>query len=233
MLRSNSKWLLPVTIYLATFGSIRPAVSAQINYTFSANYNSSSTSSFITDDIVRSFPSWESIDASYGLNKITGLIYGQANLANLTNAQLTFDSDPTAFGLEGFPLGYIVLQGTGDDKLFAVNKSSATVNFQTLKADAFGSFDITGGEGRFKGALGKLTWTEVLNVAPITGGVSRGTAVVTGSFRIVPEPSNELTMLLGGMGFLGYRVWVRRRHLKSVLHTLPNCHSKQDNLVDR
>ena len=218
MLHARTVWLILVALTLDGFGlSAAPAI-AQTTYPlkisrndvraqdrstpkadfnghiirclFSANYDTSSISSFIRPNIAQSFPSWESTDAPYSLNHISGLVYGEADFANGT---MRLTSDPTTLnGSEGLPLGYIVLEGSGSDKLFATNSGSSTFDFVNGKASAMGTFTIIGGDGRFSGATGELAWQEELTLPPITGGTATGTATVNGFFVVSTRTKNQL-----------------------------------------
>ncbi|WP_341529582.1 hypothetical protein WKK05_09870 [Nostoc sp. UHCC 0302] len=212
MLRSNSKWLLPVTVCLVTFGSIRPAVSAQINYTFSANYDTLNTSVNAAPNIVQVSPSWKSTNASFGLNTLSGLVYG---LTDFNTGKFTFDTNPTKFGLQGFPAGSVVIEGSGGDKLFASDSAVGLIDFQTLTATTTGVYTITGGEGKFKGASGKLDFSEIGKLSLDPNTPFQGKASVTGSFQVnaVPEPKYDAALL--ALGVLGVGTQLRRRSLRA------------------
>lgn len=212
MFRSNSKWLLPVTVCLATFGSILPAVSAQVNYTLSANYNTLNTSVNVAPNIVQVSPSWTSTDASFGLNTLSGLLYG---LTDFNTGKFTFDTDPTKLGLQGFPIGSVVIEGSEGDKLFATDSAVGLINFQTFTAKTTGVYTITGGDGKFKGAIGKLDFSEIGTLSLDPNTPFKGKASVIGSFQVytVPEPKYEAALLL--LSVFGVRVQLRRHSLRA------------------
>ncbi|MBD2773553.1 hypothetical protein [Iningainema tapete] len=43
----------------------------------------------------------------------------------------TFDTDPTLFGLEGFPIGSVIYFGSSNNQLFAYGGGIGTLDFAT------------------------------------------------------------------------------------------------------
>ena len=204
--------LVPVALMLVGFGpSAAPAI-AQTAYTFSANYDLSNSSTSIAPEVSEIYISGTSTDAPYGLAQLNGRIYLQSNFAT---GELRANTDPTAFGLQGLPLGYLVLEGTGSDKLFGTETANGALDLQTFRVTNNGTITLTGGEGIFSEATGTLSFSEVGALSPDPSVPYRGQLSVNGSFEAVPEPETETGMLVG-MGIIGSAVLLRRRSRRST-----------------
>jgi hypothetical protein len=136
------------------------------------------------------------------------------------------------FGLQGFPIGGEEFSGSGNDKLFGNSSAIASFNFANGTLDGTGVVNITGGTGRFQGAIGTLNFTESepLNEDP-TGPLS-GKTFLNGSFQVaekIPEPTTN--MALFGVAAIGLGFLRRRQQWgKTVISDLRNCHTYNRNL---
>jgi hypothetical protein len=195
MLRSHNKWFIPVALSLVGFAPNTATAFTQAPYTFSANYDTLNTSSGISSNISEAFITGESKDAPYGLNKINGLTYTQADLAS---GIFRFNTDPTILGLQGIPIGSIVFSGNGNNKLFGADNATGIIDVSALTARASGTFTITGGEGIFRGATGTLDFSEVDTLSFRSGVPFTGRASVNGTIQIIPEPKPDIPLLSMG-----------------------------------
>ena len=226
MLCSKNVWLVPVVTLVGFGPSAAPAI-AQTTYTFSANYDLLNNGTSIAPGLSEIFVSGTSTDAPYGLAQINSLIYSQSDFVT---GELRTDTDPTALDLQGLPLGYVVLEGTGSDKLFGTETANGAVDLQTLGVTNNGTITLTGGEGIFSEATGTLSFSEVGSLIPdpsvpyyedlSNGGTSIASVLrversVNGSFEAVPEPGTDTGMLVG-MGIIGAGVLLRRRSRRAT-----------------
>ena len=131
-------------------------------------------------------------DAPYGL---TDYIVESYVLVDIDTGIVTFDTDPTQFGLEGFPTGSVVYSGSGEDRLIGISSGTATLDFTTGLISGLSIETIVDGTGRFDGATGVF---EIFESEPIpddpTATVLEGQAQVSGSFQTtqsVPEPQTN------------------------------------------
>ena len=130
----------------------------------------------------------------------------------MTTGEIPFESDPTAFGLQG-PISTATFFGEGSDRLFATfsGKSSLVTNTSS------GTIDIFGGEGRFNGATGTLNFLE--QVTPLSPLSFRGQATLSGTIRTsqaIPEPGT-IAATLGFLGVEGISFLLRRRNGKVTI----------------
>ncbi|MEH2041545.1 hypothetical protein [Nostoc sp.] len=178
---------------------------AQIQYPFSAIYNSETTLEPLAGNILKITNIGESANAPYGLTRLVNISYG--NLNNNTGV-ITIEPDPARFGLGDLPLGKITILGQGEDKLFGTTGGSATLDFQNFVGTVSNTISITGGSGTFDGAIGTLLLSENLTLNPDRTAPVRGLPLISGSFQTfqtVPEPRNTTAIFsigLIGVGFL-------------------------------
>jgi hypothetical protein len=203
MIRSYPVCLIPVALTLVGFGlSTTPAI-AQTTYSFSGNYDLLNGGEPITPDFSYSRVDVRgtSTDALYSLTKMIGSTY----LHDFGNGEFIANTDPATLGFPDLPIGFFILEGRGEDKLFGTESSRGTYDLETFKVSNRGTIVITGGEGRFKGATGTLFFDEVgTRGIPYIGKLS-----VNGSFQTVPEPRADT--ILVGMGVIGAGLLLRRR----------------------
>jgi hypothetical protein len=215
MLRSHPVLLIPAALTLVGFGlSSTPAI-AQTTYPFSAEYDLSNTFRPITPDVLEVTISGSTTDAPYGLTQFNGLIYGQIDF---TTGRGTFNSDPTVFGLQGLPEGFIGLSGSGNDRVFGTDTATSLIDFTTLAVNASANVTITGGEGRFEGATGQLTLSEIGTFSTDPTVPYRANISVNGSFQTVPEPKTDTTLLSIGAIGAGVLLYRRSRSLGCTYH---------------
>lgn len=206
--RSHTSWLVPLALTVVSFCSSAARATAQSIFPFTGNYSTTVNIQPITEKVSRVVETGESLDAAYGLNKYDGLTYSVTD----ANGNLSFNNNAEAFGLQGYPLGYIVF-GSGTNKLFGLGDASAAVNLENLTAKGAGVVNITGGEGIFENATGTLLYSEDDQVILGQNVSLRGQALVSGSIQSqkVPEPGNTTTLLsIGAIGvnFLRRRLFI-------------------------
>ncbi|MDZ8140872.1 MAG: hypothetical protein RM049_37225 [Nostoc sp. DedQUE04] len=210
MHRSYTTWLVTVVLAFIGFGlDVKSAIAQQL-YTFNATYDVFSTSKPITPDVSATTISGQSIDAPYDLTKVSGLTYSQINFAT---GEFRFNTDAATFGLQGLPVGEIVLFGNGSNKLFGTNNATGVIDFLSSKGTATNIFTITSGEGLFLGAVGTLTLREVYQISldpniPTTG-KSKASGTIQVFSKNIPEPSTTNASALIGM--MGVAFWLRRQ----------------------
>jgi hypothetical protein len=211
MVRFQAVWLAPVAAALLSFGLGNAKASAQTQYPFETIYNSETSLEPIATNIFRITSIGDSVDAPYGLTRLVNVSYG--NLNSNTGA-IAIDPDPATFGLENFPLGNITIFGQGEDKLFGNTKGTATLDFQNLVGTVSNTINISGGSGKFSGAIGTLILTENLTLNPDPTAPVRGRPLVKGSFQTfqtIPEPRNVAAIF--SIGVIGMGFLLRRRKL--------------------
>ncbi len=202
--RSYTLGLASVAITLISFGLDTAKANAQTNYEFSAIYDTVVTidPSFRPDiNISRATITGESADAPYGLSKFLSNTYGQFDPT--TNISY-FNADASAFGLENQPLLSDQYYG-GSNELYGTANDQAKFDFVNGTVNGAGTITLTGGEGIFKNAVGKITFTQNdrLTSTDLTAPF-KGKAVLQFSVqtpKAVPEP-NAIAGVIG-MGFVG------------------------------
>jgi hypothetical protein len=211
MVRFQPVLFTMVAAALLNFGLGDAKASAQTQYPFETIYDSETTLEPIAANIFRITNIGDSVNAPYGLTRLVNVSYGNLNS---NTGVIAIDPDPTKFGLENFGLGNITIFGQGEDKLFGSTKGTAVLDFQNLVGTVSNTINITGGSGRFSGAIGTLTLSENLTLNPDPTAPVRGRPLIEGSFQTfqtVPEPRN-ITALVG-MGVIGINFLLRRRRL--------------------
>jgi hypothetical protein len=202
--RSYTLGLASVAITLISFGLDTAKVNAQTNYEFSATYDTVVTidPSFRPDiGITRATITGENADAPYGLSKFLSNTYGQFDPT--TNISY-FNADASAFGLENQPLLSDRYYG-GSNELYGTANDQAKFDFVNGTVNGAGTITLTGGEGLFKDAVGKITFTQNdrLTSTDLTAPF-QGKAVLKFSVqtpKAVPEPNATAGVI--GMGFVG------------------------------
>ncbi len=208
MLRSPTTWLVSATLTLVGFGLSSTPAFAQTTYSLSGNYDLLNGGSPLTPDFEYSeiYVSGQSTDAAFGLSELSGLSY----VHDFGDGTFIANTDPSVFGFPNLPVGSFVFESSSGDKLFGSETASGTVDLQTLAVENRGTITLTGGEGRFEGATGTLSFLE-----RGTRGVPYiGTLAVNGSFQVassqtVPEPKTDTTLL--SIGAIGAGLLLRRR----------------------
>ena len=208
VLRSLNIWLFPLVFTSINICLNAAIATAQTIYPFTGNYRTTVNIQPISGNVSQVSEIGVSDDAPYNLGRYDGLTYSVID----AQGNLTFNNNPQVFGVQGFPLGYIVF-GSGTNKLFGTSDASAEVNFDNLTAKGSGIVNITGGEGIFKNATSTLLFSEedIVNLGSII--TLNGLASVKGSIEVsqeVPEPTT-ITPLIG-IGLAGIGFFVRRCH---------------------
>lgn len=206
MPRSNTLWLVAVSLLFGSIGIGAAPAKGQTTYPFNANYDILATANDLTPNLEQIFLSGSSTNAPYNLNKIDSLSYSQTNF---TTGEYSSNTDPTAFGLQNVPSGYVTFSGNDGDKLFGTETGTGLIDFNTLTVTSSSTVNITGGEGRFKGATGTLVSSQIQPLSLQVGVALKGQARVSGSFKTVPEPGTATVLL--GLGAIGSVSVLRRR----------------------
>ncbi|MFN6530566.1 hypothetical protein [Nostoc sp. ChiSLP03a] len=164
MIRFEVVWFAPLAAALLSFGLGAKKVMAQIEYPFSAIYNSETTLEPIAANIFKITNRGESVNAPYELTRLVNISYGNLNI---NTGVITIDPDPATFGLEDLPFGSITIFVQGEDRLFGTTRGTATLDFQNFVGTVSNTISITGGSGTFGGAIGTLILSENLTLNQI------------------------------------------------------------------
>ena len=208
ILRAFQVWLVPIVLTFTSICSDAMRATAQTIYPFTGNYRTTVNIEPISGNVSKVFEVGVSDDAPYDLGLYEGLTYSVLD----TNGNLTFNNNPEVFGVQGFPLGYILF-GDGTNKLFGTSDASASVNFENLTAKGSGVVYITDGEGIFKNATSTLLFSEediVILGETIT---LKGEALVSGFIEVPQEVPEQTTITpLISISFIGASFLLRRRY---------------------
>lgn len=148
-----------------------------------------------------------STDAPYGLTQVNSLSYSETDFST---GAFSSNTDPTAFGLQGYPPGYVEFSGNGSDRLFATGIGGGTIDFTQGTVTTSATLAITGGQGIFSGATGTLTSSQVVPASIQIGVALNGQYSVSGTIKTVPEPGCETAPLV--MGAIAIKLlWQRRQ----------------------
>lgn len=205
---SHAVRLLPIALSVVSFGLFAPDANAETTYPFSANYDTTIEIKSVGKDVSQVFESGLSTDAPYDLNIYKGLTYAQTDP---TTGEVSFDIDPTKFGLKDLETGYLLFEG-GSNKIYGIGNASTSIDFEKLTASGQGTIEITGGEGLFENAKGTLSFTQEDVVFPGEILVLKGEALVTGDIQTVqavPEPESVPTLI--GIGAIGATILLLRK----------------------
>ncbi|MBW4608693.1 MAG: hypothetical protein KME22_16180 [Hassallia sp. WJT32-NPBG1] len=211
MFHSHVVWITSVAVAILSLGLGNAKAKAQTQYPFEAIYNSETILEPITANILKITNIGESANAPYGLTRLVNISYGNLNS---NTGVITIDPDPTTFGLENFGLGNITIFGQGEDRLFGTTRGTATLDFQNLVGTVSNTINITGGNGRFSGAIGTLILSENLTLNPDPTAPVRGRPLIKGSFQTfqtVPEPRNIAAIF--SIGAIGVGFLLRQRQV--------------------
>ncbi len=207
--------LIPVALTIVGLGSFVESASAQTVFPFDTVYDTVVTLTPIAGtDVSQALVVGVNPNAPYGLTNFRSFNnYSRFD----STGNLVFVQDASLFGLSGFPIGGEEFSGNGADRLFGNSTATASFDFLNNVLTGSGTINITGGTGRFSGALGTINFTEIepLNSDPTAPLV--GQAFLTGSFVVpqqVPEPATNTALI--GMGLIGTGLLVKRRY-KSIL----------------
>ena len=180
--RLSTAWLMPLALTIVSFGSSAARATAHNIYPFTGHYSTTVIITPITDNVSQVVESGSSLDAPYGLNQYNGLTYSQTDSSGNTS----FNNDPTAFGIQGYPSGYLTF-GSGTNEVSGTGDASASIDLDNLTGNGSGVVNITSGEGLFLNATGTLTYSE--NDQVILGDTTtlKGQALVTGKIEVEPQ----------------------------------------------
>lgn len=212
MIYSRTFWLVSVALMLSCFGVRADPAIAQTTYPFSANYDILATAKDIIPNLQQILVPGSSTDAQYGLLQTNSLSYSQTNFAT---GFYSFNTEPTAFGLQGFPSGYITFEGnSSSDKLFGTASGTGLIDFGTFTVKSNGTVNIIGGEGIFRGATGTLAFSQNQPLSLQIGVALKGQFRVNGSFQTIPEPKTVTALI--GVGVMGVYLLMRRTAKKPL-----------------
>lgn len=214
MPRSFTTWLVPVAFTAMGFAANSPTAIALTQYPFNTTYNSQTTITPLTQNILRISSVAENVNALYGLTRLTNISYGEFNPST---GRINIDPDPAKFGLDNLEFGSLTIFGQGEDRLFGTVSGTAILDFQNSVGTVTNTISITSGSGRFRGATGTLEFIEnlILTNPDITAPV-RGMPSISGTFQTIPEPSQTTALLC--MGLISFScVNIRRNCQKNQL----------------
>lgn len=208
--------LAPFAVTLLSFGLNPPSALSQIVYPFETIQEYQATLVPIERNISKATNIGINVDAPYGLTDFVSTNY---NELNPNTGVLNVSPDPATFGLKNLPFGLVTFFGSTSDKLFGSISATGLLDFQNLVGNVLGTITITGGEGKFSGATGSLTFVENNTftsdrdpTAPING-----RAFVKGSIVAPTKVSeSETTTALVGFGLIG-AITLLRRHKECIL----------------
>ncbi len=220
MLHSRIARLIPIALTLLSVElNVKSATAA--TYDFSVTYNTTVTiSPFNSEfpDIVRATITGDTTDAPYGLNLFTSNTYGQTNTDPITSiTKTTFNSDPTAFGLQGQQLTPDRYFG-GANELLGKASDSAVIDPGKGTIAGGGTITIYDGTGIFQDAIGQITFTEADKLGPDPTAPSKGQALLHFSLKTpeqVPEPT--ATPELIGIATIAATFLLRRQRRRATV----------------
>ena len=216
MLSLHAIWLTSVAVTLLGFGLGDAKAMAQAQYPFETVQEYETSFIPITGNISQVTNIGVSVDEPYGLTNLENTNYSEFDP---DTGVITFNSDPTTFGLEGLPVGSVTFFGQGEDNLFGTISGTATLDFQNLVGTGSGTIAITGGSGRFSGANGILTFFENSTVSSDPTAPLRAQAIVSGSFDVLPVetvPEPKAPTALVSMGLIGIGMLLRKHRKPST-----------------
>jgi len=196
--------LAPFAVTLLSFGLNPPSALSQIVYPFETIQEYQTTLVPIERNISKATNIGISVDAPYSeLNPNTGVV--------------NVSPDPATFGLKNLPFGLVTFFGSTSDKLFGSISATGLLDFQNLVGNVSGTITITGGEGKFSGATGLLTFVENNTFTPDPTAPINSRAFVKGSIVAPTKVSeSETTTALVGFGLIG-AITLLRRHKECIL----------------
>ena len=212
-LRSHSICLVGLVLSLVSVGANTTKAIAQTIYPFDVVYNTEVTLTPIAStNVSQAFVSGFNSDAPYGLTNFSSI--NNYSRIDPNTGNIVFFQDPAKFGLQGLPIGRDEFFGSGDDKLFASSSVTASFDFINRKLVGSGTITITGGAGRFSGAIGILNFNEIESLDQAPTALLKGQAFLSGSFQTpqkTPEPRTNTTLF--GICVIGISWILRRRYL--------------------
>lgn len=200
----------PLALTLLGFALQPKSAAAQTTYQFNATYIGENTAVFLPQGISQVTITSFSTDAPYGFTKLVNNSY--ATIDPLTG-NVSFGPDATIFGVNNLPRGGATFFGAGEDKLFADVVGSGNLDFQNLKGATSGTFNITGGEGKFAGATGLFNFLENDTLGTDPTAPFKSKVVLNGSFttpRSIPEPGSTTALI--GVGIVSAITYSRSKY---------------------
>ncbi len=190
---------------------LNAGAAAAATFDFSGNYNITATPQDIPPNFQAISLSGTSTNVPYDLTQVSSLSYAQTNF---NTGAFNSNTDPTAFGLQGYQPGYVEFSGNGSNILFASGSGTGKIDFAQGTATTSATLAITGGQGIFSGATGTLTSAQVVPASIQIGVALNGQYSVSGRIETVPEPGFEIAPLVMGVitsGVLWRRLCAKNR----------------------
>ncbi|MBW4599705.1 MAG: hypothetical protein KME29_08825 [Calothrix sp. FI2-JRJ7] len=208
MVRLFAAYLTPFALTLLGFGLNLKSAQAQIIYPFETIQEYETTIVPITANISRVTNTGINIDAPYGLTNFINTNYSELNPST---GVIKFSPDPATFNLENLPFGSITYFGSTNNKLFGTVSGTGLIDFQNLVGNVSDTITITGGEGKFNGATGTLTFVENNTISPNPTTMMKGRNLVSGNIIVpIKVPESDTNAALIGFGLIGATTLVRR-----------------------
>jgi hypothetical protein len=215
MVRLFAARLAPFAVTLLVFGLNPKSAQAQINYPFETIQEYETTIVPIAANISKVTNIGINIDAPYGLTNFVNTNYSELNP---NTGVIKFSPDPAAFGLQNLPFGSIGYFGSTSNKLFGTVSGTGLLDFQNLIGNVADTITITGGEGKFSGATGTLTFVENNAISPNPTAPMKGRNFVSGNIiTSVKVPESDTTAAVVGFGLIGSTTLLRRHKSKFAL----------------
>lgn len=214
MVRLFSTRLAPFAVTLLSFGLNLKSAEAQIIYPFETIQEYQTTLVPIERNISKATNIGISIDAPYGLTDLVNVTYSELNP---TTGEIKFSPDPATFGLENLPFGSVTFFGSTSDKLFGTVSGTGLLDFKNLVGNVLGTITIAGGEGKFSGATGSLTFVENNTFTPDPTAPINSRAFVKGNiFAPTKVSESDTTVAIVGFGLIGATTLLRRHKFKAL-----------------
>lgn len=191
---------------------LNAATTSAATLNFNAYYDITATAQELTPNLQKISLSGTSTDAPYGLTQVISLSYSQTDFST---GAYSANTEPTAFGLQGYEPGYVRFFGNGSDSLLAIGSGTGAIDFTNLTVTTSSTLTIIGGEGIFRGATGTLNSSQVVPANIQIGVVLNGENTVSGTIKTVPEPGFNMTLLVMGALAVGIR-WRRQNQGKRI-----------------
>jgi hypothetical protein len=201
MVRLFAARLAPFAVTLLGFGLNLKSAQAQIIYPFETIQEYETTLEPIAANISKVTNIGINIGAPYGLTNFVNTNY---NELNPNTGVFKFSPDPATFGLQNLPFGSTTYFGSTSDKLFGNISGTGLLDFQNVVGNISGTITVTGGEGKFSGATGTLTFVGNNTISPDPTAPTNGRNFVSGNI-VTPKtiPESGTTAALVSFGLIG------------------------------
>jgi hypothetical protein len=204
--------LATFAVTLLSFGVNPKSALSQIVYPFETIQEYQTTLVPIERNIFKATNIGISVDAPYGLTDFVNTNYSELNP---NTGVVNISQDPATFGLENLPFTPVTFFGSTNDKLFGTVSATGLLDFQNLVGNVSGTITVTGGEGKFSGATGTLTFVENNTFTSDPTAPINSRAFVKGNI-LTPKavPESGTTAAIVGFGAIGASILLRRHKFK-------------------